>query len=162
MFLPYLSGERTPHNDTDACGVLWGITHDTGPADLANAVLEGVAFGLADGLDALLASDVDIETLSVIGGGSGSQHWGRILASALSKPLIYREGSGVGPAVGAARLAKFGVAGGAQSKIFVKPPVVSEVEPEASLSDAFQTKRHRFRALYENLRSIKEDRQIVC
>ncbi|MEO1222305.1 MAG: xylulokinase [Pseudomonadota bacterium] len=69
LFLPYLSGERTPHNDPHAKGVLFGVTHDTGPAELAQAVLEGVAFGMADGSDALMAAGATIDSFSVVGGG---------------------------------------------------------------------------------------------
>lgn len=156
-FLPYLSGERTPHNDANACGVFWGMSHDTGAADIANAVLEGVAFGLADGFDALISTGVSIETLSVIGGGSRSTHWGRILASALSRPLIYREGADVGPAFGAARLAKFGTDGGDAAKVFSKPAAVSRVEPDQSLSSLYPAKRTRFSALYHNLKNLSEE-----
>ena len=156
-FLPYLSGERTPHNDANACGVFWGMSHDTGAADIANAVLEGVAFGLADGFDALISTGVSIETLSVIGGGSRSTHWGRILASALSRPLIYREGADVGPAFGAARLAKFGTDGGDAAEVFSKPAAVSRVEPDQSLSSLYRAKRTRFSALYHNLKNLSEE-----
>ncbi|MEC7289525.1 MAG: xylulokinase, partial [Pseudomonadota bacterium] len=107
VFLPYLSGERTPHNNPHASGVLFGMTHDTTSAQVGQAVLEGVAFGMADGFEALLDAGVDVHSLSVIGGGSKSTYWGRILAAVLQRPLVYRDGAATGPAMGAARLARY-------------------------------------------------------
>ena len=83
LFLPYLSGERTPHNDPDAKGVFFGLTHDHTRADLARAVLEGVAYAFADGQDVLGEAGTEIATVSVIGGGARSRLWGRILADVL-------------------------------------------------------------------------------
>jgi xylulokinase len=106
MFLPYLSGERTPHNDPNAQGVLFGLTHESDPAAIGQAVLEGVAFAFRDGMDALTDSGAQIETITVIGGGAKSHYWGAILSSVLGRPLVYRDGGEVGPAFGAARLAQ--------------------------------------------------------
>ena len=78
LFLPYLSGERTPHNDARAAGVFHGLRHDTDRAELGRAVLEGVAFALADGQQALADSGTAIGEVSVIGGGARSALWGRI------------------------------------------------------------------------------------
>lgn len=152
VFLPYLSGERTPHNDAGAKGVLFGVTHDTGPENVANAVLEGVAFGMADGFDALLSAGAEIETLSVIGGGAQSPYWGKILASVLDRPLIYRESATVGPAFGAARLAKFGIEGGDASDSFAPPDILSVVEPDSDISAILAPKRARFSKLYQTLK----------
>lgn len=68
-FLPYLSGERTPHNNPNAKGAFWGFTHQHGRADLARAVLEGVGFALADGMDAVHASGLQPTSVTLIGGG---------------------------------------------------------------------------------------------
>ena len=106
LFLPYLSGERTPHNDADVRGAFLNLDHDTDPGRLAQAVLEGVAFALADGLDALGDAGTRLSRLAVIGGGARSAYWGRILAAALGVELAYLEGGEVGPALGAARLAQ--------------------------------------------------------
>ena len=89
--------------------MFFGLTHATTRADLARAVLEGVAFALADGQDALRAAGTAIGSVSVIGGGARSRFWGRILASALDRPLHYHAGAEVGPAFGAARLARLAV-----------------------------------------------------
>lgn len=153
IFLPYLSGERTPHNNPNATGVFFGLGHDTGPAQLAQAVLEGVAFGLADGLGALVAAGADIDVLSVIGGGARSPYWGGILSSALNRPLYYRDGADVGPALGAARLAAYGVQKTALGEAFAPPLVLLEVMPDRYLSESFLSKRAKFDSLYRNLKS---------
>ena len=87
IFLPYLSGERTPHNDPAARGVLFGLNHDSDAAAIGQAVLEGVAFAFADGLDVLIEAGATIDKISVIGGGARSMWWGGVLAAALKRPL---------------------------------------------------------------------------
>ncbi|MCI4645239.1 MAG: xylulokinase [Hyphomonadaceae bacterium] len=150
-FLPYLSGERTPHNNPHAQGVLFGLTHDSGPAQIAQAVLEGVAFGMAQGLEALTAADVDVSAISVIGGGSRSLYWGRVLSAALKRPLIYREGAAAGPAYGAARLARYGHQGGDIDDIFKAPRALDIVEPRDLDIETLNTKITRSASLYEAL-----------
>jgi xylulokinase len=152
IFLPYLSGERTPHNDLHAQGVFFGLNHDTTAASLVRAVLEGVAFGLADGLDALREAGVELTRLSVIGGGSRSTYWGRILAASLGLPLDYRSGADLGPAYGAARLARLAATRESAETLAVPPPLFKTVEPEPSLVDAMQAKRAVFSELYIQLK----------
>jgi xylulokinase len=153
-FLPYLSGERTPHNNAHAAGALLDLRHDTGPAQVANAILKGVAFGLADGFDALIGAGATIESLSVIGGGAQSQHWGKLLAASIGRPLVYRNGAAAGPALGAARLAQSGLNG---SVAFAPPPVINTLEPDRALVDLLAHQRERFKNLYRLLEpSFKE------
>ena len=151
VFLPYLSGERTPHDDPDATGVFFGLSHETDRAALARAVLEGVAYALADGQAALLESGASLGEVSVIGGGSRSELWGRILASVLGRPLAYRAGGAVGPALGAARLARLAVTGESVEEVCTPPPLERVVEPEPAWLDAYAERLERFRALYQNL-----------
>ncbi len=151
-FLPYLSGERTPHNDPHARGVFFGLTHDTGPGQLVLAVLEGVAFALAEGQDALLASGTPIERVSLIGGGAQSELWGRILASALDRPLARGAGAEVGPALGAARLGRLAVTGEAPEDVCTQPPVDRVLEVDPGLRDALAPRREEFGKLYPALR----------
>lgn len=127
FFLPYLSGERTPHNDPNALGTFVGISHETTRADLGRAVLEGVAFALRDGQDVLAAAGATFGDVSVIGGGSRSRFWGSILAAVLGRSLSFRRDAAVGPALGAARLAAIG-AGGAVDDVCRQAPVEFEVE----------------------------------
>lgn len=154
MFLPYLSGERTPHNDPDAKGVVFGLTHESGRAELGQAVLEGVAFAFADGLDALAHTGAPIDAISVIGGGARSGYWGKILSAVLNRPLIYREGAEAGPAYGAARLARLTVTGEEPRDVCVAPPVRTVIEPEDRLVARYADRRPVFQSLYANLRSL--------
>jgi xylulokinase len=152
IFLPYLTGERTPHNDPKAMGVFFGLTAATDRADMTRAVLEGVAFAFADGQAALQAAGTVIGEMSVIGGGARSQFWGEILASALGRPLTYHEGGEVGPAFGAARLGRLAATGEDPVAICTRPATDIVVEPIPALNDAYQAKWSRFRALYGALK----------
>ena len=154
LFLPYLSGERTPHNDPQAQGVLFGMTQETSTAGLAQAVLEGVAFAFRDGMDALLATGATIDSISVIGGGARSAYWGKILSSALGRPLTYRDGGVVGPAYGAARLARMGVEGAGIDAVCTPPPILHVVEPDSALMELYAHKIARYRTVYRNLKDL--------
>jgi len=151
VMLPYLAGERTPHNDPLATGVFFGLDGATTRADLGRAALEGVAFALADGLDALEARGGPIAALSVIGGGSRSRLWGRILASALQRPLSYHDGGEIGPALGAARLAAIAAGAASTAAACPAPPVAAVVAPESALADSLAARRALFRRLYPDL-----------
>ena len=105
IFLPYLSGERTPHNNAAVRGSFHGLSHDTHAATLAYAVIEGVTFGLCDGLRALQAAGCEVHRLSLVGGGARSAMWAQQLASALNIEIVTHTGSASGGALGAARLA---------------------------------------------------------
>jgi len=154
LFLPYLSGERTPHNDPDATGVFFGLTHATSRVDLGRAVLEGVAFAFADGRDVLLAAGADLHEVSVIGGGARSPLWGRILANVLGQPLTYRHGGEMGPAFGAARLAR--LSGGHEdvAAVCVAPSAAHVIEPDADLHDRYLHRLEAYRRLYRTLREV--------
>jgi len=157
LFLPYLSGERTPHNDPLACGVFFGLDSSTTRADLGRAVLEGVAFALRDGQDALEAAGTRIDHVIVIGGGAKSRYWGRILASALERPLAYRPDADLGPAFGAARLARLADTGEAAAELCRGEAAVEHtVEPDRELSDHYAESLPRFRGLYRELRDTMQ------
>ena len=157
IFLPYLSGERTPHNDPDAKGVLFGLTHQSDASRVGRAVLEGVAFAFRDGLDVLADAGTHVEEVSVIGGGAKSELWGKVLASALNIRMVYREGGDVGPAFGAARLAQIGSEDAAPGDIATAPPTSRIVEPDSGLAEHLERKRETFRALYQNLKPLFGD-----
>ncbi|MET0589252.1 MAG: xylulokinase [Novosphingobium sp.] len=154
LFLPYLSGERTPHNDPHIRGAFLGLSNDSDPSHIAAAVLEGVAFAHADGLDALREAGTEVKAASVIGGGARSRHWGTILAAVLGVPMVYHEGGEVGPALGAARLAQLAVTGASTSEVCRKPPVAHVIEPDPVLTDRLAPKLARFRAAYPALRTV--------
>lgn len=152
IFLPYLSGERTPHADAHAKGVFHGLTSSTGTAEIARAVLDGVGMGLRDGLDVILGCGSQVESFTVVGGGSRSAYWGRLLAGALSRPLVYREGAAVGPALGAARLAQVAAGAGTIQGSCAPPPIIETIEPESQFADYYAERLPRFSALYNALK----------
>jgi xylulokinase len=154
LFLPYLSGERTPHNDAHVRGAFLGLDSDTTPQRLAAAVLEGVAFAHRDGIEAIRQAGTCVEELRVIGGGARSHFWGQIIAAALNVRLVYPEGGDVGPALGAARLAHIGATGADPAAVCTTPPIRHVIEPDESLIDALAAKGTRFRASYPALKSI--------
>lgn len=150
VLLPYLDGERTPHDDPAACGVVFGLDATTTRADLGRAALEGVAFALADGLDALESTGTTVGSLAVVGGGSRSRLWGRLIATALGRPLSYPQRGDVGPALGAAGLARV-AAGVPAHEAFAAPGVAHVIEPESALADPLAERRAIFRSLYRDL-----------
>ncbi len=154
IFLPYLSGERTPHNDPNAQGVLFGLTHESDAAATGQAVLEGVAFAFRDGMDALTDSGEHIDSITVIGGGARSHYWGKILASALGRPLTFRDGGEVGPALGAARLAQLADTGADIEAVCTAPAISHFAEPDDALVDLYGARIGKYRALYQNLKSV--------
>ena len=156
LFLPYLSGERTPHNDPHVRGAFLNLDNGTDRGRLVSAVLEGVAFTLADGLDALRQAGTEVESLAVIGGGARSAYWGTILAAALRVRLIYLEGGETGPALGAARLAQAAVSGAMPEEIFTRPAVAHVIEPEPELAERLVPRLERFRAAYPLVSQIQE------
>ncbi len=151
LFLPYLSGERTPHNDALVRGAFLQLDNDTDAGRMSQAVLEGVAFALADGLDALRDAGTVVKQLSVIGGGARSRYWGRILAAAMDTPLPYLRVREIGPALGAARLAQLAVDGGDPRAVCVPPPVDRIVQPDPTDIALLASKRAAFRAAYSRI-----------
>lgn len=153
VFLPYLSGERTPHNDAHVRGAFLNLDNDSDASRLAGAVLEGVAFALADGMEALKEAGTRVETLTVIGGGARSDYWGRLIAAALNTPLVYRHGGDVGPALGAARLAQLSVQDGNIHEVCAPPPISHTIEPDQRIAERLSHKQEQFRGAYARVRT---------
>ena len=152
IFLPYLSGERTPHNDPYAQGVVFGLNHESDAASIAQAVLECVAFAFRDGMDELLASGAKLDSIAVIGGGSRSRYWGKIISSVLDRTLTYRDEGAVGPAFGAARLARMAVERTSIADICTPPPILHIAEPDDRMAELYAQKMRRYRGLYQSLK----------
>ena len=146
MFLPYLSGERTPHNQPLATACWFGMTAAHGREALAYAVAEGVAFGLRDGLQTLGTSEPALQSLSLVGGGARDVWWAQLLAHVLGLPLTLHEGAETGAALGAARLAWL-ACGGAPDQVCTTPPVSHRFEPDAAQHAALALRHARFQAL---------------
>ena len=153
LFLPYLSGERTPHADPAATASLLGLTHATTRDDLAYAVIEGVAFSFADGLAALNEAGTRPARLLAIGGGARSDAWLQLLADALALPIDRPAGAEVGPALGAARLALLGL--GLPATDVLKPPTLERsFEPDAAAAVALKGRLQRYRDAYAPTRAL--------
>ncbi len=152
LFLPYLTGERTPHNDPAARGVLFGLTPSTTPAQLVQAVLEGVACSLADALDCLAGAGTVIAEAAIVGGGARSAFWTQIIADILGIPMIRYAGVESGPAFGAARLARLALTGEAAQAVCPKPALLDVILPDAARHEGYRRPLARFRALYGALR----------
>ncbi|MDO5641835.1 MAG: xylulokinase [Paracoccus sp. (in: a-proteobacteria)] len=147
-FLPYLSGERTPHNDAQARGSFHGLSARADRAALTQAVLEGVAFGFADNLAALRAAGSDPGALLALGGGARSQYWLRAIATALDLPVLVPESGDFGAAFGAARLGMMAATGADPKTVCTPPKIAAEILPEPALRPDFDAALTRFRAAY--------------
>jgi xylulokinase len=147
LFLPYLGGERTPHNNPAAQGLLFGLTHEHDGAHVAWAVLEGVGFGLRDGLNSLnLAAPPDL--LELVGGGARSPLWAQLLASTLGVALAQRAGAEAGAALGAARLGWM-AHGGSLDEVCAAPTAAPRCfDPEPAEQARLTHRYRRFGALY--------------
>ena len=149
LFLPYLSGERSPHNNPQACAAWLHLRAAHERADLAYAVVEGVSWGLKDGWLALDASQQPCAGLSLVGGGSRSAWWAQLLADVLGVSLRIHEGGATGGALGAARLAWLAV-GGQVDEVCIQPPVAQVFMPRPL--DAHVAQRYtRFAQAYAQL-----------
>ena len=147
MFLPYLSGERTPHNDAGLRGLMAGLTPATDRAAMTRAVLEGVAFALADNLAALRDAGAAPQALLALGGGARSEYWLRAIATALDLPVLLPEGGDYGAAFGAARLALMAATRAPAHEVCLRPRIAAEIRPDAALVAAFAEAHARFRDL---------------
>lgn len=155
VFLPHLTGERTPHNDPEATAAFAGLRASHTRADLARAVLEGVAFTLAEGMAVLAASGAPNAPLVAIGGGARSPDWLRMLATALNTDIATVHGSEVGSALGAARLARIAAGDGDITSAFSKLPITATHPPDPALRDQWANRQTLHRRLYPALRAIR-------
>lgn len=159
IFLPYLGGERTPHNDVFARGVFYGLDHETDAEALGYAVLEGVAFGMADGLAALKGAGTEIAGLGLVGGGSRSPLWAQLHSNVLGLPVRVLAGAEAGGALGAARLAWL-ADGGSEEQVCVAPETVSSFEPDPKVTAALMERYEQFKETYKALRPVFRSRHM--
>ena len=154
-FLPYLMGERSPINDTSARGTLLGMTLDTSRADLVQAVLEGVAFGLRDSLEVARSLGVAVHSATICGGGAKSPLWKRMIANIMNLRVEETE-SEEGPAMGGAMLAAVGCGAYESVEAAVEKivKVVRVVEPEPQLVEKYEAQYRRFREVYPAVKAL--------
>lgn len=154
-FLPYLMGERSPHNDPNVRGAFLGLSLDTTRVQMAEAVFEGVSFALKDSLEIARSLGIDIKKTKLCGGGAKSAVWQQILANVLELEVEILE-TEEGPSLGGAILAA--VACGeyesveAAAKAIVK--IRKTIKPEKALMEAYQKKYRVFRSLYPAIKGI--------
>ena len=153
-FLPYLSGERTPHNDSAIRGAFTGLDVATGHQDLTRAVLEGVSFALRDNLEALKSTGARLDRLLAIGGGAQSRYWVELLATVLGMPVDLPEQGEFGAALGAARLAICGVTGASPAQVMTKPAVSDTIDPRSDLIEPYQEAYGKFARSYPTLKAM--------
>lgn len=147
-FLPYLSGERTPHNDAAIRGSFTGLAHESSRAVLTQAVLEGVAFAFRDSLEALKKAGTTLTRVTAIGGGSRSRYWLKAIATALGLPVDIPADGDFGAAFGAARLGLIAATGADPLSVCASPDTDATIEPDTALGGAYAEAYLRYRALY--------------
>jgi len=153
-FLPYLSGERTPHNDAVIRGAFIGLEHESSRVVLTQAVLEGVAFAIRDNLEALRSAGTGISRVTAIGGGSRSRYWLASIATALGVPVDLPADGDFGAAFGAARLGLIAATRADPIAVCTPPVTAGTIEPVSALSGAYEDAYKRYRALYPAIKSL--------
>jgi len=156
-FLPYLDGERTPHNDAAAAGAFVGLRGATGRDEIVQAVLEGVAFAARDNFAALGNASSDIAEVDLVGGGSRSALWAQICADVLGIPVHRVEEGEMGAALGAARLGRLAATGEKPAQVCTRPLRLASFTPRASAVAAYDEAYHQWRKLYP---ALKENLQV--
>ncbi|WGW04221.1 xylulokinase [Tropicibacter oceani] len=153
-FLPYLSGERTPHNDSKIRGAFLnlGVEHDR--KAMTQAVMEGVSFALRDCAEAIGQTGAQLGGLLAIGGGAASDFWVETIATVLGLPLDLPEAGDFGAALGAARLAMVGAGEGTVDQVMTRPAVARTIAPRAELVAAYQDAYEAYRASYPAIKTL--------
>ena len=155
FFLPYLMGERSPHNNPDARAMFIGMSMDTTRADMTQAILEGVAFGIRDSFEVAKSLGLDIKKTKICGGGAKSPLWKKIIANVLGievQVIESEEGPGYGGAILAAvGCGEFASVNDATEKL-VK--VIDTVEPDKDLTEKYEAKYQQFKKLYPTVKCL--------
>ena len=152
-FLPYLSGERTPHNDATIRGAFMGLAHETKRTELTQATMEGVAFAIRDNLEALRTAGSDPKEIIAVGGATRSSFWLETLANILNKPILLPEDGDFGAAFGAARLAILAT-GADPTKVLITPKIKRTFLPNTDLQHKYEQAYEQFRQLYPALKNL--------
>ena len=153
LFLPYLGGERTPHNDAAIRGQFLHLDHATDAHAAARAVLQGVSFAFADCRDALAQTGTTLTRALALGGGTRSEHWLSMLASTLNITLDLPQAGDFGAALGAARLGRM-AASGTGPDTATQPPIRSSIDPDPALANAMAEGHDRYKRAYHLLKDF--------
>lgn len=158
FYLPYLMGERSPHNDPHARATFTGMTMDTSREEMTQAVLEGVVFGLRDSLEVARSLGIPIERTKICGGGAKSPLWKKMVANIMNLKVDVIE-SEEGPALGGAILAAVGCGeyGTVEEAAERLVKVVETVEPDPELVEKYEKCYQKFRKIYPALKPVFQD-----
>ena len=146
LFLPYLAGERTPHNDPLLRGGFMNLGHDCTPAMLGYAVMEGVGFGLLDALRAVQSAGASVGACALVGGGARSEYWAQLLANILQREIFTLQGSELSACIGAAKLGFVAIGQGA-SLLQAGLPVKARYWPDATQQPVLEARYRKFQGL---------------
>lgn len=158
FYLPYLMGERSPHNDPKARATFIGMTMDTTREDMTQAVLEGVAFGLRDSLEVARSLGIKIERTKICGGGAKSSLWKKIIANVMNLKVDIIE-SEEGPGYGGAILAAVGCGeyASVEEAAGKLVKVIETVEPDPELVAKYEERYQKFRKIYPTVKGLFQE-----
>lgn len=153
-FLPYLSGERTPHNDAAIRGAFMGLEHASTRGDVTRAVMEGVAFALRDNLEALKQAGTNLHDITAVGGGSRSRYWLQLIATVLELSVRVPKDGDFGAAFGAARLGMMAASQADWQEVCLPPETDITIEPDRKLTGEYVQAHDRFTKFYEQIKGL--------
>ncbi len=156
LFLPYLTGERTPHGDTDIRAGFYGLSNGTGRAEMMRAVLDAIAMSLADATDAIASATPLPRAMLTLGGGARSDLLLQTIADATGLTLERGEKAEIGPAYGAALLGASAVGAGEIGTLVKRPAVTARFEPSEAGAARIAPRLAAYRALYQALKPISQ------
>jgi xylulokinase len=154
LFLPYLSGERTPVADAQIRGLMMGLGHETDAKVMTHAVLDSLAFAFRDSLEALREGGATINRVMAVGGGTKSELWLKIIATALGLPIDLPAAGDVGGAFGAARMGLIAATGADHKAVCTTPKIAKTIKPDSKLRAAYDNAYGRYRQIYPSIRGI--------
>jgi xylulokinase len=154
LFLPYLSGERTPVGDARVRGLMMGIGHETGRQMMTHAVLDAVAFAFRDSLEALKQAGTRIDRVKAVGGGSKSELWLKIIATVLGVPVDLPAAGDIGGAFGAARLGLIAATGADFRAVLTAPKIARTIKPDGKARSAYEQQYARYAQIYPAIKEI--------
>ena len=152
IYLPYLAGERTPHNSDEALGAFIGLSRQDGRAEITQAVMEGVAYSLADCVRVLKDAGASLEVVTVVGGGTKSHYWLQVIASVIDRPLAINHNAEHAAALGAARLGMAASKSCAVQQLIQPEAPANIIYPDQNFTNFYQKKQQYYRKLYQAVR----------
>jgi xylulokinase len=154
LFLPYLSGERTPVGDAQIRGLMMGLGHESDAKTMTHAVLDGVAFAFRDNLEALKDAGTDVKRVMAVGGGTHSELWLKIIATVLGVPVDLPAAGDVGGAFGAARMGLMAATGASYKSVCTTPKIAKTIHPEKKAKAAYDAAYGRYSKIYPAIKGL--------